>query len=136
MDRFKDMVSRVAARYESAAKPEFYTPASFKSVADKYAASLKDGTGVEWKMVGVQKSNRKTIEGAENYLSAKFYPADRSKPMSAELSVSMIAKSSGPTYQATAVLEQSMRTVFEEHHDTKDFSDMARWVLALKPKAS
>jgi len=119
---------------EAASKPkvDFYTPATFKRVAEQFGQMLTATTGFTWRMHGVTKSNRKTIEGQELYLLAKFYPEDKSNPSMAELSASLTSGFGRQNYLAQAVVEHRTRPVFEESHSSQQFSEIAQWVTSLK----
>lgn len=119
--------------YGAKPKPEFYTSATFKHLADQFAQTLKRDTGLVWMLHGVQKSNRKTHEGQEAYFGAKFYPQDKTKPLAAELGASMITwQGEVRGYNVWVHIDRATKTVFEEAHAPKQFGEIGPWVANLK----
>lgn len=112
----------------AAPKPEFFTPATFKHAAVKFAEMLKQASGFEWRLHGITKSNRNTFEGRELYLAAKLYAADGSKPVASELSVSLMTRPSGLDYEASVMIEHRLRAVLDEHFSGKDFTSLVHWI--------
>ena len=73
-----------------------FTPATFKHVAEHLKGLLKQGTGYDWYVHGVQKNNRKIQGGTELYFAGKIVPADKTKPLLAEVEASMTTDYRGP----------------------------------------
>lgn len=112
----------------TAAKADFYTPATFKRVVESFKESLEKATGFAWKAGTISKSNRKTIEGVENALIAKFYPSGQER-MTAEVGASMVTTPTRVRYVATMVVER-FQPVVEEVRDFTSFADMASWLTS------
>ena len=113
-------------------KVEFFTPATFKHVAEHFRDQLKHGTGYDWYTLGVQKNNRKVHGGQELYFSAKLAPADKTKPLQAEVEASLTSGFGGQVlFVASARLERSFKQLFEAQVQPATFAEVQHFFAGL-----
>lgn len=117
----------------AAPKIEFYTPATFKPVAEHIVQMLSKTTGIKWALHGIQKSDRKLAgETRELLLNAKLRPEDPKQPWSADLYASLETGYQGSfRYGAGVSVDHRMRMVFEDKVSPKTLAELTHWAMNL-----
>jgi hypothetical protein len=115
----------------AAPKVDFFTPATFKHVAEHLKGLLKQSAGYDWYVHGVQKNNRKIQGGTELYFSAKVIPADKTKPLLAEVEASLTTDYRGPAISVMARVEYRFKTLFEQRAEPKTFAEAQHFFASL-----
>lgn len=109
-------------------KVEFFTPATFKHVADHVRGLLVHGTGYDWQAARITKSNRKLGGGSQElYFEGKLFPADKHKPVEASVEATLETASTQMRITTTVRVEKSFKTVYEARHEPKTFQEAQQW---------
>lgn len=116
----------------AAPKIDFFTPASFKHVAEHVKSQLTHGTGFEWRITGINKNDRKLGAGSrELYFEAKLFPADKAKPASATVEATLETAGTQARIRTSVRVEKSFKAIFEAAAEPKDFSEAQQWFQHL-----
>lgn len=112
----------------AAPKVEFFTPATFKHVADHVRSLLVHGTGYDWRPPQITKNDHKIAGGGrELFLEAKLHPADAHKPVSASLLASLETAGTQMRITTNVRVEKAFKAVFDESHEPKTFQEAQQW---------
>jgi hypothetical protein len=114
-------------------KIDFYTPATFKKVAEHVVQTLSNQTGIKWALHGIEKSNRKLAgDTRELSLNAKLRPQDPKEPWSADLYATLETGFKSFALSGAIAVDHRMRTVFEDRVSPKTVGEITHWATNLK----